>query len=216
MKANKSISVNIELSLGGTDVRLSHSVYPSLLMRMCSWSCRRDQGESLISAFKLGSPSTACMRAFAAVVNNLSAAEAPVPWFHMILFASSSPSLAALLYLHSSPFSSPSSSLCFSSSYLLMKEMALFFCWCCVARQQVAPTVAPLDLNMCQWVCVVVYLARKQWGCASNSAVFIMRHGCLSRATCQLSVCWHIWPRIWCFIASRNWICNFLLVSGFD
>lgn len=161
MKANKSISVNIELSLGGTDVRLSHSVYPSLLMRMCSWSCRRDQGESLISAFKLGSPSTACMRAFAAVVNNLSAAEAPVPWFHMILFASSSPSLAALLYLHSSPFSSPSSSLCFSSSYPLMKEMALFFCWCCVARQQVAPTVAPLDLNMCQWVCVVVCLARK-------------------------------------------------------
>lgn len=112
-------------------------------------------------SFKLGSPSTACMRAFAAVVNNLSAAEAPVPWFHMILFASSSPSLAALLYLHSSPFSSPSSSLCFSSSYPLMKEMALFFCWCCVARQQVAPTVAPLDLNMCQWVCVVVYLARK-------------------------------------------------------
>lgn len=71
-----------------------------------------------------------CLHAYAAVVNNLLATEARVSWFHMMLFGSSCLLSFTFTTLHFFFLF-----LLFSSSYL-----SHFSCWCCVARQLVAPT----------------------------------------------------------------------------
>lgn len=83
-----------------------------------------------------------------------------MPWFHMILFAS--PLMSSFI----------STSLLPSVFFLLPAHEGdgpvFFFCWCCVARQLVAPTSPPGFKYVSVSLCVHVWLAGKQQGCIYN------------------------------------------------